>query len=64
LQGRCTELSSKSRTEGRELDAEEHLRNLAEAITEREKALSYREHDPTRSGNAEEEPSRSVRIPW
>jgi hypothetical protein len=33
-QGRCAELSSESRTEGRELDAEEHLRNLAEATTE------------------------------
>ena len=35
-QGRCVELSSESRTEGRELDVEEHLRNLPEAITERE----------------------------
>ena len=35
-QGRCAELSSKSQMEGRELDAKEHLRNLAEAITERE----------------------------
>ena len=36
LQGRCAELSSESQTEGHELDAEEHLRNLVEAITERE----------------------------
>jgi hypothetical protein len=50
-QGRCTELSRESRTKGCELDAMEHLRNLAEAITKIEKALSYREHDPNRSGN-------------
>jgi hypothetical protein len=35
-QRRCAKLSSESRTEGHELDAEEHLRNLAKAITERE----------------------------
>jgi hypothetical protein len=36
-QGRCAKLSSESRTEGRELDAKDHLRNLTEAITERER---------------------------
>jgi hypothetical protein len=42
-QGRCAELSSESRTEGCELDVREHLRNLVEAIIEREKDLGYKE---------------------
>jgi hypothetical protein len=50
-QWRCTKLSNESQTEGYELDAEEHLRNLVEAIIEREKALIYREHEPNRSEN-------------
>jgi hypothetical protein len=35
-QGRCDEFSSESRTEGHEIYAEEHMRNLVEAINERE----------------------------
>jgi hypothetical protein len=50
-QGRCAKLSNESQTEGCEIDSEEHLRNLTEAITEREKALGYREQDQRKSGN-------------
>jgi hypothetical protein len=35
LQGRGMDLSSESQIEGHEFDAEEHLRNLVEAIIER-----------------------------
>ena len=43
------------------------MRNLVEAITEREKDLSYREHDPTRSGNGRrtlEKCENSLVISW
>ena len=62
-QGRGTKLSNESQTEGRELDAEGHLRNFVEATSERESS-ELQKTGPEQKLKTEREPSRRVRVPW